>query len=116
MFYRTKAVPARRGAAEHSSRQRLFHRFRYGKFELVQFLEYGFIDPEQEIPALGRHQVVWCAFRTIAKMGSESTAGFDIELTEKEEAAIYEAPRELIVNPSRLLVAATSFSANSAIT
>ncbi len=34
------------------------------------------------------------------------TTGFDIELTEKEKAAIYEAPRKLIVNPSRLLVAA----------
>ena len=34
------------------------------------------------------------------------TTGFDIELTEDEKAAIYEAPSKLIENPSRHLVAA----------
>lgn len=36
------------------------------------------------------------------------TTGFDIELTEDEKAAIYEAPSKLIENPSRLLVAAVA--------
>ena len=57
-----------------------FNLFRYWKFELVQFCEYGLIDSEQEIPALGRHQLVWRAVRTIAKMGGESTIPVVIQI------------------------------------
>ena len=43
------------------------------------------------------------------------TTGFDIELTEDEKAAIYEAPSKLIENPSRLLVAAITAGGADAI-
>ncbi len=44
--------------------------------------------------------------RGVGEVHVRVTTGFDIELTEDEKAAIYEAPSKLIENPSRHLVAA----------
>lgn len=44
--------------------------------------------------------------RSLGEVRVVVTTGFDIELTEEEKVAIYEAPRKLTENPSRHLVAA----------
>ena len=49
-----------------------------------------------------------CGDRGVGEVHVKVTTGFDIELTEVEKTAIYEAPSKLIENPSKLLVAAIS--------